>query len=150
MRSEGDKTKYFLFLKLRTPHAVFRIQYGGALKNSSARKGTLPFTPEDHQKIAALKQAAAAAPCWDGGRPAENHRAVVCGIEIAFFLEADREDGSGQYQLHITGAQGQPPLEVVQAMAVPFFGEQPYQILPDERHPGRVRVMGLFFNYPGK
>ncbi|MBI3802528.1 MAG: hypothetical protein HY282_02045 [Nitrospirae bacterium] len=120
------------------------------MKNSSARKGTLPFSPEDHQKIAALKRAAAATPCWDGGRPLDSHRARVCGIEIAFFLAADREDESGQYQLHITGEGGQPALEIVQAMAVPFFGEQPYQILPDERHPGRIRVMGLFFDYSGK
>lgn len=120
------------------------------MKNSSARKGTLKFTSEDQQKIALLKKTAEQTPCWDGARPLDCHRAVVCGIDIAFFLAADREDQSGQYQLHITGKEGQPALEVVQAMAVPFFGEQPYQILPDERHPARIRVLGLFFNYSGK
>lgn len=120
------------------------------MKNSSARKGTLKFSPEDQQKIALLKKTAESTPCWDGARPSDSHRAVVCGIDIAFFLAADREDQSGQYQLHITGKEGQPALEVVQAMAVPFFGEQPYQILPDERHPARIRVLGLFFDYAGK
>ncbi|MDC4203638.1 MAG: hypothetical protein MPW14_08260 [Candidatus Manganitrophus sp.] len=120
------------------------------MKNSSARKGTLHFTPEDHQKIASLKKTAESTPCWDGAPPADCHRAVVCGVDIAFFLAVDREDASGQYQLHITGKEGQPALEVVQAMAVPFFGDQPFQILPDERHPARIRVLGLFFDHAGR
>ncbi|MFY9268662.1 MAG: hypothetical protein WAO55_02810 [Candidatus Manganitrophaceae bacterium] len=118
------------------------------MKNSSARKGTLLFTPEDLQKIASLKKNAASNPWYqDPTTLLDSHRAVISGIDIAFILSIDREEGSAQYQLHITGKEGQPALEVVQAMAVPFFGDQPYQILPDERHPTRVRLMGLFFHY---
>lgn len=117
------------------------------MKNSSAREGTLNFSEGERQKIEAMKAAAAQEVCPDG-RPLDLHRANLCGYDVAFFLNVDLEDGAAQHQLHIMGKEGQPPLDVVQAMAVPFFGSKTYQIMPDERNPCRIKVTGLFFSYP--
>jgi hypothetical protein len=119
------------------------------MKNSSARKGTLAFSEEDRQKIAALKEAAEREICQDG-KPLAVHRAAICGYDVAFIQNVDLEDGSAQYQLQIMAEEGQPPLDVVQAMAVPFFGDKTYQIMPDERNPFRIKVTGLFFGYPAE
>lgn len=119
------------------------------MKNSSARQGTLRLTADDHQKIASLKKAADEKICWDGALPLDSHRATLCGIDVLFFLNVDQEDGSGQYQLHLSKKSGeQPGLDEVQAMAATFFGKKEYQILPDERNSNRIRVLGLFFNHP--
>lgn len=116
------------------------------MKNSSARTGTLQFTPEEHQKIAALKKAAQTDPCWDGAAPGDAHRATLCGIDVLFFLNVDKEDNCGQYQLHISKKTGeQPGLDEVQAMAFTFFEGKDYQLLPHERNSNRIRVLGLFF-----
>ena len=125
------------------------------MKNSTARQGAIHLTPEERGKIASLKENADARICLEGvvGAIHESplldcHRATLSGIDVAFILNVDPEEGIGQYQLHLTGRTGQPGLDVVQAMAALFFGDKTYQIMPDERHPGRVRVMGLFFPYP--
>ncbi len=116
------------------------------MKNSVARKGTLQFSPEEHQKIAALKKAAQEEICWDGAPPRDCHRATLCGIDVLFFLNVDREDGSAQYQLHLSKKSGeQPGLDEVQAMALAFFEGKDYQLLPDQRNVNRIRVLGLFF-----
>ncbi len=116
------------------------------MKNSSARKGTLQFTPEEQQKITSLKKAAQTEICWDGGPPRDGHRATLCGIDVQFFLNVDKEDHCGQYQLHLSKKTGeQPGLDEVQAMAFTFFEGKDYQILPHERNSNRIRVLGLFF-----
>lgn len=119
------------------------------MKNSSAREGTLHFTPEEHQKIVDLKAAAESEICWDETPPRDCHQATLCGIDVSFFLNVDKEDGCAQYRLYLAKKNGlQPELDEVQAMAATFFGKKEYQILPDERNPHRIRVLGLFFAYP--
>jgi hypothetical protein len=116
------------------------------MKNSSARKGTLQFTPEEQKKIASLKEAAKSEICWDGAPPSDSHRATLYGIDVLFFLNVDKEDRCGQYQLHLSKKTGeQPGLDEVQAMAFTFFEGKDYQLLPDERNANRIRVLGLFF-----
>jgi hypothetical protein len=117
------------------------------MRNASAKLGTLNFTPEDLQKIEDLKATADANPVGEGESLPESRRGVVCGIEIAWFLMVDREDGIGQYRLFIRGECGQPDLSVVQAMAVPFFATNPYEIMPYPKDPCVVRVSSLFFPY---
>ncbi len=117
------------------------------MRNAAAKLGTLVFTPEDIQKIAHLKSTAEAHPVGEEERLPEARHAVVCGIEIAWFLMVDREDGIGQYRLFIRGEGGQPDLDVVQAMAVPFFGTNPYEIMPYPKDRCVVRVSSLFFPY---
>jgi hypothetical protein len=119
------------------------------MRNASAKLGTLAFTPEDDQKIANLKDTAEANPMGEDEPLPESRRAVVCGFEIAWFLMVDREDGIGQYRLFIKGDGGQPDLSVVQAMAVPFFGTNPYEIMPYPKDRCVIRVSSLFFPYDG-
>ncbi len=118
------------------------------MKNSSARQGTLHFTPEEYQKIDLLKETAEAEICWDGEVPRDCHRATLCGIDVVFFKGIDRSEECGQYQLHVSRRSDPPGLDEVQAMAVAFFGNQTYQIMPHERNHAIVRVMGLFFSFP--
>jgi hypothetical protein len=115
------------------------------MRNSSAKLGTLAFTPEDLQKIEQLKATVDACPVPDGEPIPENRHAVICGIEIAWFLMVDREDGIGQYRLRIRGSGGQPDLDVVQAMAVPFFATNPYEIMPYPKDRCVIQVSSLFF-----
>ena len=117
------------------------------MRNAAAKLGTLHFTPEDQQKIANLKETAEANPAGEGEPFPEGRRAIVCGFEIAWFLMADLEDGIGQYRLFIRGDGGQPDLDVVQAMAVPFFGTNAYEIMPYPKDRCVIRVSSLFFPY---
>ena len=119
------------------------------MRNAAAKLGTLSFTPEDQQKIEDLKDSAAANPVGEGVPFPEHRQAVVCGFKIAWFLMADREDGIGQYRLYIEGHDGQPDLAVVQAMAVPFFGTNAYEIMPYPKDRFVIRVSSLFFPYDG-
>ena len=121
--------------------------YPRVMRNAAAKLGTLTFTPEDQQKISDLKETAEANPIGEEEPLPESRRAVVCGIEIAWFLMVDREDGIGQYRLFIKGDGGQPDLDVVQAMAVPFFGTNPYEIMPYPKDRCVIRVSSLFFPY---
>ncbi|MBI3598377.1 MAG: hypothetical protein HY201_02835 [Nitrospirae bacterium] len=117
------------------------------MRNAAAKLGTLAFTPEDHQKIEHLKGTAEANPVGEEETLPDSRRAVVCGIEIAWFLMVDREDGIGQYRLFIKGDGCQPDLDVVQAMSVPFFGTNPYEIMPYPKDRCVIRVSSLFFPY---
>ena len=117
------------------------------MRNAAAKLGTLAFTPEDLQKIENLKDTAEANPVGEGETLPESRCAVVCGYEIAWFLMVDREDGIGQYRLFIKGHDGQPDLDVVQAMAVPFFGTNAYEIMPYPKDRFVIRVSSLFFPY---
>ncbi len=126
------------------------ISYDGhlAMKNSSARTGTLQFSEQDDEKIARLKSLAEEAVVYEEEEPSKEHFSVVCGIEIAWFLKVDQKEGIGQYQLLIKGADGEPSLDVVQAMAIVFFKNDTYEIMPEPKSASTVRVSGLFFPYP--
>jgi hypothetical protein len=115
------------------------------MRNSSARLGTLQFSEQDSKTIARLRELADAEPVADGAPPSKNHHDIVCGIEIAWLMVIDQEDGIGQYRLLIKGTDGEPDLGLVQAMAVVFFGNQPYEIMPEPKSLSTVRVSGLFF-----
>ena len=117
------------------------------MRNSSARLGTLQFSEQDSKTIARLREWADAEPVSEQESPSKNHHDVVCGIEIAWFLVADKEEEIGQYRLLIKGTDGEPDLGLVQAMAVVFFGNQPYEIMPEPKSLSTVRVSGLFFSY---
>jgi len=118
------------------------------MKNSAARLGTLNFSDQDRNEITRLKAMAEEEIVNEGDTPSSKHEAVVCAYGIAWFLSVDSEEGIGQYQLLIKGNNGEPPLDVVQAMAVPFFGNQPYEIMPEPKNASTVRVGSLFFPYP--
>ncbi len=118
------------------------------MKDSSARQGTLRLTAEEVQKVVLLKETVENQICWDGERPNTRHEAVIGALRVAFFMKADHEGEFGQFQLDISRTEGSPALDEVQAMAHLFFGDKPFQIMPDEYNPARVRVMGLFFPYP--
>ena len=118
------------------------------MRNSSAKLGTLSFSPEDIQKIDHLKATVDDCPIGEDDPIPDDRRAVLCGIEIAWFLMADQEDGIGQYRLMIRGDGAQPDLDVVQAMAVPFFATNPYEIMPYPKDRCVVRVSSLFFPIP--
>jgi len=117
------------------------------MRNAAAKLGTLAFTPEDHQKIATLQETAEANPACEEDSFPEGRCAVVCGFKIAWFLLVDREDGIGQYRLFIEGHDAQPDLDVVQAMAVPFFSTNPYEIMPYPKDRFVIRISSLFFPY---
>ncbi len=118
------------------------------MRNSAARLGTLQFCKQDYEKIARLKTLADAEIVYEGERPSDNHYDVVCNIEIGWFLKVDKEEGVGQYQLLVKGIDGEPGLDRVQAMAVTFFGNQTYEIMPEPNSVSTVRVSSLFFPYP--
>jgi len=117
------------------------------MRNAAAKLGTLVFTLEDHQKISQLQATATANPVGEEETLPDSRKAVVCGYEIAWFLMVDQEDGIGQYRLFIKGTGGQPDLDVVQAMAVPFFGTNAYEIMPYPKDRCVIRVSSLFFPY---
>lgn len=117
------------------------------MRNAAAKLGTLTFTPEDQQKIAQLIETAAANPVPEGDPFPDERRAVVCGYDIVWLLMVDKEDGIGQYRLFIKGHEGQPDLDVVQAMAVPFFSTNTYEIMPYPKDRFVIRVSSLFFPY---
>jgi hypothetical protein len=119
------------------------------MKNSSARTGTLQFSERDNEEIARLKTVAEEDIVYEGKKPSEGHFAVVCGIEIAWILKVDREEETGQYQLLIKGTDGEPGLDVVQAMAAVFFRNDAYEIMPEPKSLSTVRVSSLFFPYSG-
>ncbi|MEK7286570.1 MAG: hypothetical protein AAB035_04650 [Nitrospirota bacterium] len=117
----------------------------GIMRNATAKEGTLSFRPEDYETIERLKATADANPIGEDDPIPDDRRAVVCGVKIAWFLMADYEDGIGQYRLMIQGEDGQPDLDVVQAMAVPFFATNPYEIMPYSKNRCVIRVGSLFF-----
>lgn len=117
------------------------------MKDSSARQGALKLSPEEKQAVLSLKRAAEEEVCWDGDGPKEGHRTTIGQIHVAFFLSADREGDFGQFQLDLASDAGTLGLDKVQAMASLFFEDRPFQIMPNEYNPAKVRVTGLFFPY---
>ncbi len=118
-----------------------------SMRNATAKLGILAFTSEELQKIESLKETSEANPFGEEDAFPDARSAIVCGYKIAWFLMVDREDGIGQYRLFIEGHDGQPGLDVVQAMAVPFFSTNPYEIMPYPKDRYVVRVSSLFFPY---
>ncbi len=117
------------------------------MKNSVSRLGTLKLGEQDYEKISRLKSLADEEIVYEGEKPSDKHFAIVGGFEIAWFLKVDKEDGIGQYQLRVKGADGEPGLDVVQAMAATFFGQQTYEIMPEPKSVSTVRISGLFFPF---
>jgi hypothetical protein len=111
--------------------------------------GGLKFSEKDDQEISRLKALAGNEVVYDGNAPSSRQTAILCSYEVAWFLVVDQEEGIGQYHLLIKGSDGEPPLSVVQAMAAAFFGNKPYEIMPEPRSLSIVRVGSLFFPYAG-
>jgi len=85
---------------------------------------------------------------YEGQEPSQNHKTVFGLFEVAWFIKVDPEEETGQYQLLIKGPDGEPGLDVVQAMAATFFPDTTYEIMPEPKNRSTVRVGGLFFYYP--
>ena len=117
------------------------------MKNSSARLGSLTFNDTDLGEVARLKGSVNNHIVYEGDVRSSKHEAVICSYQIAFFLIVDREEGIGQYQLLIKGNDGEPGLDIVQAMAATFFGDKTYEIMPEPKDMSTVRVGSLFFPY---
>ena len=117
------------------------------MKNSSARLGALTLSEKDGEEVARLKVLAMDEVVYEGSAPASKHTAIVSSHEISWFLMVDREEGIGQYQLLIKGNDGEPGLDVVQAMAALFFANKPYEIMPEPRSRSTVPIGSLFFPY---
>jgi len=114
------------------------------MKNSSARQGTIALTHENLQKIACLKEIARNEPQVEETDPPPSHHITLSGIEISFVLYLNQEEGYGQYQLCLSRTGNQVELDEAQAVAVLFFDNREYQIMPHERNAAKVKVLGLF------
>jgi hypothetical protein len=115
------------------------------MKDSTARQGEVTLTPDEQRVVSRLREAAKREPVREGTAPAAKHRTSLAGLDVTFIQWVDEEGESAQYQLHLMGQSGQPSLSKVQAFARLFFDTLDFQIMPDARHPGCVRVLGIFF-----